>query len=113
VAGGAGTDTLTGGAGADRFLWGWASRGDVITDFAQDQGDRIDLRAIDANTTRAGNQAFDFIGAAAFTGHRGDLRAVVSGGQTHITADMTGDGRADMDITLADAVTLQATDFLL
>jgi Ca2+-binding RTX toxin-like protein len=111
--GGAGDDRLTGGAGADRFIWYYASKGDAITDFAPSQGDRIDLRALDANTTRAGNQAFDFIGAAAFTGHKGDLRAVISGNETQITADIDGDRRADMQITLDDAVTLQSGDFLL
>jgi Ca2+-binding RTX toxin-like protein len=113
LAGAAGDDTLTGGAGADRFLWRWASRGDVITDFSHTQGDKMDLRGIDANSARAGNQAFDFIGDAAFTGARGDLRAVIAAGQTLVTADVNGDRRADMVITLDNAVMLQSGDFLL
>jgi RTX calcium-binding nonapeptide repeat (4 copies)/Glycosyl hydrolase family 12 len=109
--GGAGDDSLTGAAGADRFLWYYASKGDVITDFAT--GDRIDLRAIDSDTGRTGNQTFDFIGSAAFTGTAGDLRSVISGGQTRILADIDGDRQADLIITLDNAVALRATDVLL
>ncbi len=43
-------------------------RGDTIWDFSHAQGDRIDLSAIDANSSVGGNQAFTFIGAANFTG---------------------------------------------
>lgn len=111
--GGAGKDQLTGGAGTDRFVWTSLSSGDVIRDFTQAAGDKIDLRAVDANSTRTGDQAFDFIGATAFTGQKGDLRAVTSDGQTRITADVDGDRRADMLITLNDALTLQSGDFLL
>src|SRR5581483_2745152 len=81
--GGAGRDTMTGGAGFDIFdfnsiaesLPGVANR-DVITDFVGNgaaAGDQIDLSTIDANTGVAGDQAFTFIGAAAFTA-AGQLR---------------------------------------
>ena len=40
---------------------------DTLVDFSHAQGDTFDLSAIDANTATAGNQAFTFIGEAAFT----------------------------------------------
>jgi serralysin len=96
VQGGRGVDRLAGGAGADRFVWTDLQSGDVIRDFSQAAGDRIDLRGIDANIDRAGNQAFDFIGTAAFSGQQGELRAVITGSATRIAGDVDGDGRADM-----------------
>jgi Ca2+-binding RTX toxin-like protein len=65
LTGGPGGDILTGGANADRFIFlnitdsGVSSTGrDTITDFKSMKGDKIDLSAIDANTSTAGNDAF-------------------------------------------------------
>ncbi len=65
LTGGPGGDILTGGANADRFIFlnitdsGVSSTGrDTITDFKSMEGDKIDLSAIDANTSTAGNDAF-------------------------------------------------------
>jgi len=75
-----GKDTLIGGLGADRFTYGSVGQSPVgagadrITDFSHAQGDRIDLAGIDANSVTAGDQAFAFIGAAAFGHHAGELR---------------------------------------
>ena len=79
LTGGLGKDNLTGGAGRDVFKFtsisdsGDASTtGDMIVDFKRVQGDRIDLSAIDADTTVAGNQAFIFGTATGpDTGHIG------------------------------------------
>jgi Ca2+-binding RTX toxin-like protein len=114
-----GADTLVGGAGADRFIYGSAGQSpagagaDRITDFSHAQGDHIDLVSIDASTTVAGNQAFSFIGAGAFTGVAGQLRAVVSGGNTTVLGDVNGDHVADFQINLTGAVVLVAGDFVL
>ncbi|HEX8483325.1 MAG TPA: Calx-beta domain-containing protein, partial [Allosphingosinicella sp.] len=93
--GGAGNDVLTGGSGADVIFGGL--RGDTLTggagndvfrynnvaesnsterDGIQDfnAGDLIDLSRIDANTLVAGDQAFNFVGNAAFSGTAGELR---------------------------------------
>jgi Ca2+-binding RTX toxin-like protein len=113
-----GTDMLTGKAGADRFAYGAAgdsagATADRITDFSHAQGDRIDLSIIDADTAVAGDQAFGFIGTAAFSGAAGQLRAETSGGDTIVEADVDGDGTADLRIALTGAVNLVAADFVL
>ena len=115
-----GADTLTGAGGADTFLFRAladstvASTGqDRITDFSQSQGDRIDLSLIDANTAVAGNQGFGFIGAGAFTGQAGQLRASASGGDTLVSGDVDGNGVADFAVLVRGNLTLQAGDFVL
>jgi Ca2+-binding RTX toxin-like protein len=47
--GGPGTDTLTGGLGADTFVWIQGDSDgltDTITDFSKAQGDKIDAKAL-------------------------------------------------------------------
>jgi Ca2+-binding RTX toxin-like protein len=118
LAGLVGQDFLAGGAGADRFVYSSAGQSlvasaDRITDFTHAQGDRIDLVGIDANTTVAGNQAFSFIGAAAFTHHAGELHATTSGGFTFVSGDVNGDAVADFAIVLTGALALVSADFML
>ncbi|WP_225767634.1 M10 family metallopeptidase C-terminal domain-containing protein [Inquilinus sp. Marseille-Q2685] len=86
---------------------------DRITDFSHAQGDRIDLSAIDARTAAAGNQAFSFVGAGAYTGVAGQLRYVTVGGVTTIGGDVNGDKVTDFHITLTGAIALAAADFVL
>ncbi|KGM32128.1 calcium-binding protein [Inquilinus limosus] len=117
--GGGGKDTLTGGAGGDVFAYGAVgdsavgANADVIADFSQAQGDRIDLSGIDADTGAAGDQAFTFIGSGLYTHHAGELRFAVVGGQSIVAGDVNGDGQSDFHIVLGSAVTLQAGDFVL
>jgi hypothetical protein len=68
---------------------------------------------MDANSTVAGDQAFAFIGAAAFTHHAGEVRFAASGGNTIVSGDVNGDGVADFNIVLTGAITLVAADFTL
>ena len=74
--GGVGADRLAGGPGGDTFRFAEMDSApggrDVVRDFASGL-DRIDLARIDANELRAGNQAFSFVGAAAFSGRAGEL----------------------------------------
>lgn len=115
-----GQDTLTGGAGNDIFDFdaiGQSTVGagaDVITDFTVG-ADRVDLSTIDANAATAGNQAFTWIGSAAFSNVSGQLRYddVSTPGMTKIFGDVNGDGVADFEIDLVGTVTLSATDFVL
>ncbi|WP_395679988.1 calcium-binding protein [Inquilinus sp.] len=119
LSGGLGKDLLTGGAGADRYVFSdvahsvVGANADRITDFSHAQGDRIQLTNIDANTGAAGNQAFSFIGTGAYTGVAGQLRYVVSGGNTTIAGDVNGDSVSDFQIVLTGSHALVAGDFVL
>jgi Ca2+-binding RTX toxin-like protein len=104
LVGGALADTLTGGAGADTFVFDLAtdssrSRPDLITDFTSGL-DLVDLTAIDADALTAGDQAFAFIGSAAFGMHAGEMRLVTSTtGVARLMGDVNGDGVADLSIS--------------
>jgi Ca2+-binding RTX toxin-like protein len=110
---------LTGGAQADRFIFNSITESrsgggrDTIVDFNHAQGDRIQLSAIDANTKLAGNQAFSFIGTAAFSGVAGQLRYVKIGADSHIYSDINGDRVIDMHIISNVAANFTAADFVL
>lgn len=116
LTGGGGADSLTGGAGADSFVFKALSDSrsasfDTITDFSASSGDRINLSAIDANSTSAKNQSFDFIGTAAFSGDAGELRYVKSSTGTDVYADTNGDKTADFALHFDDSLTLKASYF--
>lgn len=114
--GGAGMDTMTGGAGADIFRFRpsdvAAGGRDVITDF-QRGTDKIELSLIDAKAGTAANDAFSFIGTAAFTKKAGELRFEKVGGDSIVHADTNGDGVADFSIVLKGIGALAANDFTL
>ncbi len=127
--GGAGRDTLTGGAGADRLKGGAgadifvfksikettvaASGRDTVLDFSRKDGDRIDLKAIDANTKSGSDQAFAFIGAQAFHKKAGELRYEAKGGDTFLSGDVDGDGKADFSIRFNATLAFAKGDFIL
>ena len=118
--GGTGTDMLTGGLGGDRFAFDDGEMGvssgsaDRITDFSAAQADKIDLSLIDANAgSVATDDAFTFIGAAAFSGVAGQLRTSVITGNTYVTGDTNGDSVADFWIRLDGVVALAAGSFVL
>jgi Ca2+-binding RTX toxin-like protein len=114
--GGAGDDTLSGGVGADRFVFADVAGGvgiDTITDFSETELDKIDLAGIDANTALAGDQAFTFIGSAAFHNIAGELRFAVAGGGLAVQGDTNGDGIADFTLNLSGVSTLVSGDFFL
>ena len=119
LSGGAGRDTLTGGTGADRFTFRPGdlaidfANADRITDFRRGDGDRIVLAAIDANEALAGDQAFAFVGTAAFSNVAGQLRYAFVGQDTLVEGDMNGDAVADLAIRLTGRIELVATDFVL
>ncbi len=115
--GGAGQDTLIGGLDADRFIFtattdsAIGSLRDLISDFGIGV-DKIDLSGIDAMTGVSDDQ-FDFVGSANFSGAAGELRSVISGSQTIVEGDVSGDGLADFQIALTGALTVTETDFIL
>ena len=95
LTGGGGADTLRGGDGADRFVYKSTAAidGDRIIDL--DNGDFLDLRGIDADTTKGGNQAFKVV--ESFRGRAGELMLTLDteNGQTIATMDLDGDAVAD------------------
>ena len=112
IIGGTGQDTLTGGGGNDYFKFtassdSSTSKNDTITDFVRG-GDKIDLSAIDANTSVASDQAFTYIGAASFSA-AGQLRLI----DNVLYGDVNGDKVADFKIALTGVTSLESTDFVL
>ncbi|HVL21058.1 MAG TPA: M10 family metallopeptidase, partial [Amaricoccus sp.] len=123
----AGRDVLVGGKGDDRFVFVKVSesrpgacdrleadsRAIAFDDPGSRDGDRIDLRGIDADTTRAGDQAFAF-GA----GHgRGHLWLEETEKVTYVCGNVDGDAAAELQLAIVDGVTRAAAygadDFLL
>ena len=138
IDGGAGADRITGAGGADVLFGGLgddtfsyaalldsgpsAAARDVIRDFqgaGLTGGDLIDLSAIDAIAGGRDN-AFNFIGNAAFHNVAGELRydTTSTPGYTIVQADTNGDGVADLSIALqwgsnAQPLELIAQDFVM
>lgn len=133
--GGGGDDRLTGGAGADQLIGGKGADTFVFAACADSPsgacdrllagghapafdapghgaGDLIDLHALDADTTRPGNQAFVFGGTGA--GHVW-LRDV--GAVTHVYANTDADRAPEFELAILDGHTrasaYTAEDFLL
>jgi Ca2+-binding RTX toxin-like protein len=110
INGGANKDTMDGNAGVDTFQYNAlaesgtvAATRDLIQGFALGAGgDKINVSAIDAQAGTAGNQAFTFIGNAAFSAE-GQIRFDVVAGHTIIEINTTGVSGAEMGIDLAGA----------
>lgn len=115
-----GVDLLTGGRGADTFAFfnlddSSYFRSDQILDFSHAERDKIDLSAIDPGKAR-GDQAFTFIGSAAFSGATdvSELRVQDQGdGTMLVQGDANRDGVADFALILTAAAPLVAADFVL
>lgn len=115
ITGAQGFDEMTGRGGADQFVFRAAADArvstenvDIIVDFSRAQNDKINLHAMDANTTTAGNQDFQLI-STGFTRHAGELRF----DGDFVQGDINGDGRADFQIYMNNVNAMQATDFIL
>jgi Ca2+-binding RTX toxin-like protein len=105
LVGGLGADTLNGGLGNDTYLYRSSAESSAA---AMDRifvssADKIDLSQIDSNPAATGNNAFAFIGAGAFSGTAGQLRAYGSGSAWFVEADIDGDGIADLMIDVTTA----------
>ena len=120
ASGGFGVDTLTGGAGADTFVWsnasyssGDVSARDVITDFNSAtgtynaaEGDLIDISTLVVTPINA-------VGTGGFNSLVNQLSWEQSGSDTIVSIDYGGDNVADWSIKLSnfDANNLSYNDF--
>lgn len=115
-----GQDLLQGDGGADTFRFtdiahSTVAGPDVIRDFEDAvAGERIDLSAIDANTSvaAAGNQTFGFAGQTT-TVSANSVNWFQQDGNTFVQADVNGDATADFMIKLDGLHSLQSSDFVL
>ncbi|TFW14353.1 calcium-binding protein [Brevundimonas intermedia] len=103
IAGKGGADILTGGEGSDTFDYNSITEStysgyDRIIDLTD--ADKIDMSGIDANTTIGGNQAFSLVDA--FSKTAGEITLVYDAAKdfTVLSADVNGDGVADMRIVI-------------
>jgi Ca2+-binding RTX toxin-like protein len=125
--GGAGGDLLVGNDGADLFQYfdlseskngtlNGALQMDTISDFTQGQ-DKIDLSAIDTNSTVAGDQAFTFIADPThYIGSwAGTVWATADARTGIITLNISIDESpaAEMQIYMSHPYTFTASDFIL
>ena len=112
--GGAGTQHLFGGQGANIFTYlALSDGGDTVSNFDPAK-DVIDLGNIDADITTPGLQSFTFIGTAAFNGGA-EVRYQQdpTTGVTYVEAALAGDIFADFTITIEGLVSLTAANFAL
>jgi Ca2+-binding RTX toxin-like protein len=102
--GGAGADQLTGGQGGDLFVYLGLGEstgfGFLASDLIWDLGldDVIDVSAIDADVTAAGDQAFVLV--EELSGEAGELAITRFNNQDWVFGDVDGDGEADLTIRL-------------
>lgn len=115
--GDSGSDVLTGGTGADHFVFVRLDDSDPvttdrITDFTR-RLDRIDLSAIDANRSVAGDGAFRFGGANFSSEGIPSVRVVLTLDTTLVLVRDSQGAEIDMRIELAGIQALTAADFVL
>jgi Ca2+-binding RTX toxin-like protein len=122
LTGGGGKDTLAGMGGNDIFDFNSVTESglnsaswDLIKDFST--GDKIDLSTIDARTSTLTNDAFAFIGSAAFsnTDASGQLRYVYDSatGTGTLYGSTDADASAEFAIQLLGTKALTSGDFYL
>ena len=115
LVGGLGRDVQIGGTGRDTFDFNKTiesrvgANHDLVKGFSHAQHDKINLQTIDADTTTGGNQAFDFIGGAGFSGTAGELRLAAG----LLLGDTNGNGIADFEIKVTGIGAGANSDFVL
>jgi Ca2+-binding RTX toxin-like protein len=111
-----GGDHLTGGMGADSFVYAVIEDSgismetvDVIHDFSRAEGDRIDVLRLDANAAMPGLQSWTFVDGD-YTGV-GQIRAVSDGVDTYIAFSNYGDPDNEAAIKVLGMHTVDASWF--
>ena len=120
IIGGLGSDTLTGGLGIDIFKYNnladsafGALNRDTITDFLLGV-DKLDLSAIDANFTIAGDQAFTFLGSSAAFTNVGQLRYQVTGGNLFLYGNVDANlATSEFELQLSSLASITAANITL
>jgi Ca2+-binding RTX toxin-like protein len=126
LVGGRGHDLFTGGLGDDVFDFNSkfdslrGAKRDVISDFGVGdnvagglEDDLIDLKTIDANSLRAGNQHFKFVSKFHHKAGELDVKQDLAHNTTIVQGDIDGNGRADFQIELTGLLSLSKLDFIL
>ncbi len=116
---GGGIDTVLGKGGIDSFLFRPSALGDgatnatVLNDFSASGGERLDLSAIDAIAGGGtANDAFVFIGTAAFTGP-GQIRWQDNGATRTVFGNVDANTTPELTIILSAAGPVEASWFVL
>jgi hypothetical protein len=120
--GNGGCDRLFGGANGDRFTFlqvgeapARGPRYDEIMDFSRSEGDKINLRLIDADAATSGvNDTFRFIGKQALTGAAQVRYEATADGDFLVSGSNDADAAAEFAfIVRTDLAVLRGSDFLL
>ena len=120
IIGGLGSDTLVGGSGNDIFRYfstaestSGALNRDTIADFLLGT-DWLDLSAIDANLSIAGDQAFTFLGSSAAFTNVGQLRYQVAGGNLFLYGNVDANfATSEFELQLSGLASIAATNIIL
>ncbi len=127
--GGAGADALIGGSGrdrlfagndqnSDRFIFddshsGKGAARDIVNDFDSGE-DKLVLSAIDANSSRGGDQSFIYAGEqGSGFGRSHAIWFVDTGANLVVRGDVNGNGAYDFEIELQSVGQLSKFDFIL
>ncbi|MCD6072449.1 MAG: hypothetical protein K0S42_2965, partial [Microvirga sp.] len=88
------------------------SKADYLADFSGRGGDRIDLKLIDANRNKSGDQKFSFIGTKAFS-KAGEVRYEKEKGYTYVYLNTDSDKSAEGVLKIKGAMDLSKGWFVL
>jgi len=119
----AGKDILTGGAGSDYFVFDKITESgitsttrDVIKDFSKSQGDKIDLRTIDAKAEYTSNDTFSFLSSAPTnnsSSQSSNGKVWYSSGVLYGSTDTDKAPEFTIQVTLSGITTSNASDYIL